>query len=176
MSALNLAEFEEALEKVRFLQNNLRLLAAREAYDAVQASLQDISPDSADYQLIQQKLKEFNEDREIQLIQSRSEDIKTIIQDCSDTLDGWTMGSEMFGITTYYRVEDDGLLSVRMEGVQEIPIFEQLAVLYEVSLFNQWIPFCSQSDLLCQLCEDSSPFDPFPHFLFDFSFLSFSFS
>lgn len=40
-----------------------------------------------------------------------------------------------------------------MEGVQDIPIFEQLAVLYEVALFNQWMPFCSQSDLLQQLCK-----------------------
>ncbi len=101
-------------------------------------------------------LKRFNEPELSQKLQSlidRSDELRQVIEDCSEALDDWTLGSDLFGIQTYYRVESDGLLSLRMEGVQDIPIFEQLGVLYEVALFNQWIPFCNQSELLAQLCK-----------------------
>jgi hypothetical protein len=146
-------EFERLADRVVFLDDNLRLLAAREVYDSIEAQIasDELLPEEKDK--ILERWDALQE--RFQTIVTRSEEIRRIIHDCSDSLEGWTLGSELFGISTYYRVEEDGLLSMRMEGVQDIPIFEQLAVLYEVSLFNQWMPFCSQSELLQQICETS---------------------
>jgi hypothetical protein len=40
---------------------------------------------------------------------------------------GWVLGSDMFGIKTFYKTdEEDGQLSLRMEAEQEVPVFEQM--------------------------------------------------
>jgi hypothetical protein len=55
----------------------------------------------------------------------------------------------MFGIKTYYRKSNqsgDSNITVKMEGVvDDLPVFEQCAVIHEVDLFHQWIPFCCES-------------------------------
>jgi hypothetical protein len=155
--AMLLEEFEKSLERIFYLETNLRLLAARDVYDTVKISIESNQMLEEEKEKILARWMEKELSERLETIVRRSEEIRKIIHDCSETLDGWTLGSELFGISTYYRVEEDGLLSLRMEGVQEIPVFEQLAVLYEVSLFNHWIPFCSQADLLQQICKDSSP-------------------
>jgi hypothetical protein len=66
--------------------------------------------------------------------------------------DGWTLGCEMYGITTYYKQAADGTISVRMSGtLTDLPLFEQCAVLHEVDLFKTWMPFCTHSTLLAKL-------------------------
>lgn len=52
---------------------------------------------------------------------------------------GWVLGADMFGIKTYYKMDDDeesaGQLSLRMEADQEVPVFEQMvSLLYELML------------------------------------------
>ena len=39
---------------------------------------------------------------------------------------GWVLGAHMFGIKTYYKTDDDGQISLRMEAEQEVPVFEQM--------------------------------------------------
>ena len=153
-------EFEKYLERILYLDSNLRLLAARDVYDTVKIFIESNQVKEEDKERILTRWMEKDLVEKFETIVRRSEEIRKIIHDCSDNLDGWTLGSELFGISTYYRVEEDGFLSLRMEGVQEIPIFEQLAVLYEVSLFNHWIPFCSQADLLKQICMPPPPAIP----------------
>lgn len=64
----------------------------------------------------------------------------------------WTLSQTLFGITTSYRREDDGTLSVKLEGeLTGVPLFEQLAVLREVDLYTEWAPFCSKADKLTQV-------------------------
>jgi hypothetical protein len=55
----------------------------------------------------------------------------------------------MFGVTTYYRKQPDGSLSIKMEGVMEgVPLFEQVAIIREVDLHYTWSPFCTESKTL----------------------------
>ncbi len=43
----------------------------------------------------------------------------------------------------------DGLLTLHVEGVVDnLPFFEQLAVLNEIDMFREWVPFCHSSDML----------------------------
>jgi hypothetical protein len=56
------------------------------------------------------------------------------------------LAQTLFGVTTYYRREEDGSLSIKLEGVIEgVPLYEQVAVLREVDLHSKWAPFCSSS-------------------------------
>jgi hypothetical protein len=58
----------------------------------------------------------------------------------------------MFGVTTYYRHEADGSLSLKLEGKLEgVPIFEQVAVLREIDLHQTWAPFCTSSVTLKEI-------------------------
>ena len=46
----------------------------------------------------------------------------------------------LFGVSTSYRREADGSLSVKIEGeLRGVPLFEQLAVLREVDLYQTWV-------------------------------------
>jgi len=66
--------------------------------------------------------------------------------------DDWVRAQTLFGITTYYRREGDGSLSIKLEGhLTGIPLFEQLAVLREADLYHSWAPFCVASSRLAQL-------------------------
>jgi len=60
--------------------------------------------------------------------------------------DDWIFSQTLFGITTYYRTEEDNSLSIKLEGTLDgLPLFEQVAVLKEVDLHCKWAPFCSSS-------------------------------
>ena len=62
------------------------------------------------------------------------------------------MAQTLFGVTTYYRREDDGSLSVKLEGrLEDVPLFDQVAVLREVDLFYKWAPFTSSSLTIAHL-------------------------
>lgn len=64
----------------------------------------------------------------------------------------WTFASTHFGITTYYRREEDKSLSVKLEGeMKGIPLFEQVCVLKEVDLHYKWSPFCTSSLTIADL-------------------------
>ncbi len=63
----------------------------------------------------------------------------------------WKLGAEYLGIETYYKV-DDGRITVRMQGgLTDLPLFEQCAVIHEIDLFSEWVPFCNDSALLEKL-------------------------
>lgn len=68
------------------------------------------------------------------------------------TDDDWTYACHHFGITTFYRREFDGSLSVKLEGdLVDVPLFEQICVLKEVDLHYRWAPFCSSSMTIADL-------------------------
>ena len=64
----------------------------------------------------------------------------------------WTFAQTLFGISTYYRMEKDNTLSLKLEGeLQGVPLFEQLCVLRETDLFHLWAPFVPRSRKLMQV-------------------------
>jgi hypothetical protein len=66
--------------------------------------------------------------------------------------DDWTLAQTLFGVTTHYRRESDGTLSIKLLGeLSGVPLFEQLAVLRECDLYHLWAPFCKSSQKLAQL-------------------------
>ena len=70
----------------------------------------------------------------------------------SDESEEWTFGMSLFGITTHYKTNNDNKLIVRMSGVLEnTPVLDSAACLYEVDLFKKWIPCCSNAALVDRL-------------------------
>lgn len=71
----------------------------------------------------------------------------------SDLDDTWIHGMTLLGITTCYKLdESSGMISVRLQGnVDDLPLFEQLCVIYEVDLYKDWIPFCENSTFIHKL-------------------------
>ncbi len=64
----------------------------------------------------------------------------------------WTLAQTLFGITTFYRTEEDGSLSIKMEGrLEGVSLFDQVAVLREVDLHYKWAPFVSSSLTIAHL-------------------------
>lgn len=64
----------------------------------------------------------------------------------------WTFAQTMFGVTTYYRHEEDGSLSIKIEGrLEGVSLFDQVAVLREVDLHYKWAPFVSSSLTIAHL-------------------------
>ena len=75
--------------------------------------------------------------------------VSSTSSDASARLVAW---QTLFGITTSYRREADGSLSIRIEGeLHDVPLFEQLVVLREVDLYERWAPFMTTSRKLAQL-------------------------
>jgi len=50
-------------------------------------------------------------------------------------MEGWKLGAEYYGVQTHYKYDDEGLISVHIQGnEQELPVFEQMAVINEVPI------------------------------------------
>jgi hypothetical protein len=93
----------------------------------------------------------------IQSMLDRVQDLQHAIHDYNmDTNENesWILGLDLFGYKTHYIVEDDGNVLVRIEGSQDhMPLFEQLTVIRELALYNEWVPFCNKSELIKQISE-----------------------
>ena len=72
--------------------------------------------------------------------------------------ESWTIGSTAQGITTRYHVDDDGCINLRVEGeLEDLPLYEQLVVIWEVALYRTWLPYCSQSRVIKKIGKYLSP-------------------
>lgn len=66
--------------------------------------------------------------------------------------DDWTLVQTLFGVTTYYRHEADGSMSIKLEGcVNEVSLFDQVAVMREFDLNSLWAPFVTSSMTVAHL-------------------------
>lgn len=83
-----------------------------------------------------------------QKIRDQAAEVDEALQDLGGG-DDWQHATTLFGVETSYKMGDEGSIWVKLEGeMQDLPLFEQLAVLKEVNLFKLWAPFCDRSDLL----------------------------
>lgn len=82
---------------------------------------------------------------------SRASDA-TLVLAMGNVDESWILGQSMFGTKTHYKLLDGGSMMIRLEGdLDDLPMFEQLAVIHEVDLFHEWIPFCSTSRTITKL-------------------------
>ncbi|CAN0196100.1 unnamed protein product, partial [Phaeothamnion confervicola] len=86
-----------------------------------------------------------------------SADVETLRQraaECAATLrhwdaDDWILSQSVMGVTTSYKKDPNGSLWIKLHGVMDdVPVFDQMATVREVDLYELWVPFCSQAYLL----------------------------
>ena len=69
-----------------------------------------------------------------------------------DVNDDWTLAQTLFGVTTYYRHEPDGSMSIKLEGcTNDCSLFDQVAVMREFDLNYLWAPFVTSSMTIAHL-------------------------
>jgi len=95
----------------------------------------------------EQLIEKLDRNVRVQLMLNRVGDIQQSLSNTHSTED-WILGLDMFGICTYYRKceQDENTIIVKMEGVMDdLPVFEQMAVIHEIDLYHTWAPFCTKS-------------------------------
>jgi hypothetical protein len=129
------------LESIIKLNTLSRLLAAKEKLDRLKLSLSKYPNDTICKELM--KHKKMFEEMELRETEARK---VLVLADVDGVDSSWSHGSSLFGIHTHYKLTDDGSIMIRLEGEQNnLPMFEQLAVIHEVDLFHEWVPFCDAS-------------------------------
>jgi hypothetical protein len=161
---------------VRSLIVDARLLAAEAELDALERLHAEarntegfLVDGSSDADEVQRAIDDLNGAE----LRDRCRRIRDCIAESASTMDEtkWTLGSQMFGVTTHYQVESDGNLLLRMEGVQDdLSFFDLVAVGFEMSLFSTWMPMCTRSELMKRIgmCEFGVKLEfggPFPFML-----------
>lgn len=77
-------------------------------------------------------------------------EISRIMHEYNDTT-GWSSESSGTIRVSYKRIEGTPTISVKTEGVLNVPIFNLLALIYEIDLYNTWMPFCSEARVIASL-------------------------
>lgn len=142
------------IKTIRSLFENSKYLRARadylslcDALDSPQCSLDKETTDTLKFELSKC-------DMIISELLGKCDEIDSAIYYTSEPVESgnWIYGSECDGVTTHYSIDDDGQMSLHVRGVMsDLPLFEQLCVIYEIGLYSQWVPFCTDSTLLKQI-------------------------
>jgi hypothetical protein len=132
--------------------DDFRLIAAKKEYDNLLLILNESEDINEEYYL--KTIDIINTNKSIlNTLDERYNAVMNAFEKSNDSAQ-WCIGSESETVKTSYIVDQDGYLSLRLEGNQSnIPIFEQIAVMYEVDLYKLWVPLCNCSKLLKQICK-----------------------
>ncbi len=136
-------KFQEILELV----GSCRYLAAQKAYEQLVTELK--APECV-MEIKEKYLSMLLVNPEIQSMLERCPMVQHSLHFVDESED-WILGAEMFGIRTHYKkCEDDAnSIIVKIEGtMDDLPLFEQMAVLHEIDLYKEWAPFCTDSVLI----------------------------
>ena len=60
----------------------------------------------------------------------------------------WTTEKSTEGYTIKYKTNQKGISSLKIEGDMLVPLENLLSLIYEVELFDQWVPFVRQTTLV----------------------------
>lgn len=143
----NLFSFVQKIQEILDLVATCRYLAARKEYNDLLAALEESSVPEEVREAVKLHLEL---DETVQTMLERAVLIEHSIH-FVDTSDDWILGADMFGIQTHYRkCEDDvNAIVVKIEGkLDDLPLFEQMAVLHEIDLYKEWAPFCTSSVMI----------------------------
>jgi hypothetical protein len=121
MSRLLLADLELLLTNTLLCIQNFKYLLAKPQYLKLISLLDqheidsDTDPTTSKY-LAQIRLKVEASRPLLQTMLDRCEEIQKAFRMNSDSLDDWTFGSEVAGVSTHYMIDNDGMISLRVEG------------------------------------------------------------
>jgi hypothetical protein len=124
-----------------------RYLAAKQAHDRL---VQEIDAQSKDGESREKMHAALRDNPEVRTMLERSAMVEEALHS-SDDGEEWILGAELFGTVTHYKKckDDENAIIVKIEGtMNDLPLFEQMAVIHEIDLYNEWAPFCTDSVLV----------------------------
>ena len=136
---------EERLQELGKLIADYRFLAAKDLYSSLKEESLEQSNDAS---------VQFTTWVEVNAgilttMLDRYEEVQEALRHGSMDEGEWLFGSRLFGVDTHYREEADNSITIKIEGeIDDLPIFEQCAVVHELDLFKLWLPFCTHSQLI----------------------------
>ena len=137
-------EIMAEVDRILSLVDDCKYLVAFDEYNKLNTTL---SEDAIELEK-KKTVREAFEVHKVKIDQmiERAKEIQSTL-DFEDTNSNWILGANHFGILTHYRnVEEDDSIVLKMEGVLDnLPLFEQCAVIHEIDLFKEWAPMCSES-------------------------------
>jgi hypothetical protein len=132
-------EYEQLLSDVVAKAKDYQYLAAKEAYEKLVQYLyiNNLEKDINVIALLKKNEIIINEMLE------RAHETQKALDSCAlDKSHGidWIYVSTYLGVTTHYAIQSDGTVAVHLHGlVEDLPFFEQLAVINEIDLFKEWV-------------------------------------
>jgi hypothetical protein len=142
MSTSTTSVVRDGIAKILNLISSSKLLEAKKVYDELKNS--DDVANSPDLR------KEIEANEEILEMLRREHDARELLK-IGEVDDSWILGATLFGVNTHYKMSGEEII-IRLEGeLDDLPLFEQLAVVHEVDLFSEWIPFCNGSKAVTKL-------------------------
>ena len=146
---------QQVIEKFLKYIEDCRYLAAFELYRFLKDSLThsgEVRPGLSDEWKQEMQVLLDEHIQKVELLLERIEEVERALN-YQDVEDQWILGAQMLGVKTYYQLDksDDSII-IKMEGESDdLPLFEQCAVIHEVDLFNNWIPFCTESKMVTKI-------------------------
>ena len=129
-TASEASETAASMEEIRKHAADARWLDALDALDA-------LSADDIDDEALAAEVRHHGE---------RFRSARKAFEDPDDDNHQWQGRTERFGVETAFRYDDAGLLWLRTAGnMEDVDLFHTVAVLREIQLFGEWIPFLRQS-------------------------------
>lgn len=147
LAVLLLSSLSQKVDEIRALTDTCRYLAAKIAYEQL---ISEINVDTVSGDVREGILTQLNNDSGLQTMLSRAEQVQHSL-DFVDSSNDWILGADMFGIHTHYKKceDDENQIVVKIEGtMDDLPLFEQMAVIHEIDLYHEWAPFCTDSVLI----------------------------
>ena len=129
-TASEASETAASMDAIRKHAADARWLDALDALDA-------LSADEIDDEALAAEVRHHGE---------RFRSARAAFEDPDDDTHQWQGRTERFGVETAFRYDDEGLLWLRTAGnMEDVDLFHTVAVLREIQLFGEWIPFLRQS-------------------------------
>ena len=149
--SLHAARYVHALHQLEALEALLLVAPTTSVLNSDNVDEEDhIFDGDSEEKKLRAKLKLYN--KEMLTIRNRAHKVLETIrleESVGKSDSEWIYGTCNFGVTTYYKVDDDNCITVRMEGgSDDVPFFEQAATIHDIDNFKHWIPFCDESILL----------------------------
>jgi hypothetical protein len=117
------------------------------AFDKYQTILQDLQSGQLPLEVKEEWETKIAQNKQvIDTMLARAQEVEDTIARKENQTE-WIFALQMFGISTYYQLDTkSNEIKIKLEGeMEDLPLFEQCAVIHEVDLFKEWIPFCRES-------------------------------
>jgi hypothetical protein len=145
---VTLSNLDWCWKQAQILVDEERLFSAAQMIEKIRLACASLEPLD---ELARNILRDIEEKRHLlDKVKERSvTGIQALHDFDEDTDANWCFAQTYFGVSTHWKTGDNGTIWLKLDGILEkTNIFNALAVMKEIDLYKQWVPFCNVSTLL----------------------------